>query len=283
MLQIEHLTFRYATASAPAVTDLNFSVIEGEIFGCLGPSGAGKSTMQKILIGLLKGYQGHVTAFGRDLASWGQAYYERIGVSFELPNHFLKLTARENLDYFRSLYHCPTHEAIDALALVGLANDADTPVGQFSKGMKLRLNLARALLHRPALLFLDEPTSGLDPVTARTIKDLIAAERARGTTIFLTTHNMTIAEELCDRVALLVDGQIRLIDAPKALKLRYGAPTVRVEYISAGQPASVEFPLGGLGENPAFLDALHAGELQTIHTQEATLEQVFIAATGRTL
>jgi fluoroquinolone transport system ATP-binding protein len=217
MITVDHVTFAYAKTATPAVRDLNFQIAPGEIFGFLGPSGAGKSTIQKILIGLLKGYQGHISVLGRDLAAWRSDYYERIGVSFELPNHFLKLTALENLAYFGALYsHAPrTPQAL--LELVGLGDDGQLPVGQFSKGMKNRLNVARALLHDPQLLFLDEPTSGLDPTNARRIKELIAAQKQAGKTIVLTTHNMAVAEELCDRVAFIVDGQIRLIDTPARL------------------------------------------------------------------
>jgi fluoroquinolone transport system ATP-binding protein len=283
MIDVDQLTFTYAKANAPAVSGLSFAVPRGEIFGFLGPSGAGKSTTQKILIGLLKGYQGRICVLGKDLAGWKSDYYEQIGVSFELPNHFLRLTALENLAYFGSLYSRPTQSPQTLLELVGLGEDGKMLVSQFSKGMKHRLNLARALLHDPELLFLDEPTSGLDPLNARRIKDLIKAQQDAGKTVFLTTHNMTVAEELCDRVAFIMDGQIRLIDSPRALKLRYGAPTVRVEYQASSHVAREEFALTGLGDNNAFLNLLRAGKVQTIHTQEATLEDIFITVTGRSL
>lgn len=283
MIEVENLTFAYRGGAAPAIRDITFAVAPGEIFGFLGPSGAGKSTTQKILIGLLRGYKGSAKVMGRDLESWGADDYEQIGVSFEFPNHFLKLTARENLDYFGALYRRPTMPPRDLLALVGLEDDANTPVGQFSKGMKGRLNLARALLHDPELLFLDEPTAGLDPVNAMRIKDLIRAQQAAGKTIFLTTHNMAVAEELCDRVAFIVDGAIAVIDAPRALKLRHGEPVVRVEYQAEDGTARAEFPLSNLGANDCFQRLLRDARLQTIHSQEATLEDVFIQVTGRQL
>jgi fluoroquinolone transport system ATP-binding protein len=167
--------------------------------------------------------------------------------------------------------------------LVGLHDAKDQPVGQFSKGMKARLNLARALLHRPELLFLDEPTTGQDPVNARRVKELIAAERAAGTTIFLTTHDMAVAEELCDRVAFIIGGQITVTDSPRALKLQYGAPVVRVEYQAEHSVQQAEFTLAGLGENHDFLGLLRQDSVQMIHTQEATLEDIFIRVTGRGL
>jgi fluoroquinolone transport system ATP-binding protein len=283
MIDVQDVTFTYAKGTVAAVEGLRFSVAPGEIFGFLGPSGAGKSTTQKILIGLLKGYQGRIVVFGKDLAEWKADYYERIGVSFEFPNHFLRLTGYENLAYFRALYRAQTQHPQALLEQVALGEDAATPVGQYSKGMKNRLSVARALLHNPEMLFLDEPTSGLDPVNGRRIKDLIKAQREAGRTVFLTTHDMSVVDELCDRVAFIVDGKITLIEAPRALKLRYGHPTVRVEYALNGQAARAEFPLAGIGDNADFAAILRAGTVQTIHTQEATLEDVFIRVTGRSI
>lgn len=283
MLDVDRLEFSYAGADKPAVQDLSFSIAVGDIFGLLGPSGAGKSTTQKILIGLLKGYRGEVKVLGRDLNRWGQDYYERVGVSFELPNHYLKLTARENLRYFRNLYGGETETPERVLESVGLLDDADKRVSEFSKGMKNRLNVARSLLNKPELLFLDEPTSGLDPVNAKRIKDLIFEKREAGTTVFLTTHNMNVADDLCDRVAFMVDGRITLVDSPRALKLAHGRRTVRVEYGLNGGLKGQDFALEGLGDNPAFLELLRCQSVQTLHTQETTLENIFIGVTGRTL
>ncbi len=284
MITVENLQYTYAGTAVPAVKNLNFSVEPGEIFGFLGPSGAGKSTTQKILIRLLTGYQGKATILGKDLDRWGSDLYERIGVSFELPNHFLKLTAVENLTYFGSLYSHPTRSPQELLEMVGLGNDGDLLVSQYSKGMKNRLTVARSLLHNPELLFLDEPTAGLDPVNARRIKDLIKAQQEAGKTIFLTTHDMTVAEALCDRVAFIVDGEIKLIDAPKQLKLQHGKATVRVEYVANGDGriAEQEFALTDLGQN-GFVNLVRDYPVQTIHSQEATLEEIFIQVTGRRL
>jgi fluoroquinolone transport system ATP-binding protein len=283
MIEVENLTFSYQGSAQLALNGLSFAVQPGEIFGFLGPSGAGKSTTQKILIGLLKGYQGQVRVLGRDLRSWGKDYYERVGVCFEIPAHHLKLTALENLAYFRAFYAGPTEEPAELLRLVGLEQDGDKPAAQFSKGMRIRLNLAQALLHRPELLFLDEPTAGLDPVNARRIRTLIRQKQQQGTTIFLTTHDMAVAEELCDRVAFIVDGRLNLIDAPRRLKLDYGRPTVRVEYEGNGRLAGVEYPLAGLWGNQEFLALLREQKVQTIHSQETTLEDIFIGVTGRRL
>ena len=139
-----------------------------------------------------------------------------------------KLTARENLEVFAGLYSGKTRKPMDLLEMVGLTDAADQRVAQFSKGMQMRLNFARALLNEPELLFLDEPTGGLDPLNARRIKEIIVSERARGTSVFLTTHDMMVADSLCDRVAFIVDGELPVIDAPRELKLRHGARNVRV-------------------------------------------------------
>jgi fluoroquinolone transport system ATP-binding protein len=282
-IAVRDLSFTYPGAARHAVSDLDFSVGEGEVVGFLGPNGAGKSTTQKILIGLLRGYSGRVTVLGRPLPDWGADYYERIGVSFERPNHFLKLTAAENLGYFRSLYSGDTEDVFTALDLVGLGGDADRRVAHFSKGMQVRLNVARALINRPRLLFLDEPTAGLDPVNADVVRGLVRRLRDAGTTVFLTTHDMALADSVCDRVAFLVDARIALIDSPRALKLRHGVRAVRAEYGSDGRTERAEFPLPGIADNPAFLGLLRRDDLQTLHTQETTLEAIFIEVTGRGL
>jgi len=283
MIEVRDLAYTYAGATSPAVDRLDFSVPDGEVFGFLGPSGAGKSTTQRILIGLLRDFEGDVSVLGHDLRRPKSSFYEEVGVSFEAPTLYLKLTARENLAAFRGLYAGATEEPDALLDLVGLGADADTRVSQFSKGMKVRLGFVRALLNKPHLLFLDEPTAGLDPVNARLVKEVIRRRQQEGTTTFLTTHDMSVADELCDRVAFLVEGGIRLVESPRALKLRYGERRVRVECASNGALESREFPLEGLGENAEFLRVLREGRVETLHTLETTLERVFIEVTGRSL
>ena len=288
MIHVRNLTYTYDGADSPAVNGVDFNVASGEIFGFLGPSGAGKSTTQKILIGLLKHFKGEATLFDKPLDEWGKDLYERVGVSFELPNHYQKLTARENLELFQSLYNGPTTDPMTLLDMVGLADDADLRVAQYSKGMQMRLSFVRAMLHSPELLFLDEPTSGMDPVNGRIVKDLILAHKARGGTVFLTTHNMADAEELCDQIAFIVDGRIAAIDSPRALKLAHSKRLVRVEYAgheSGDEPAieTREFAIEELGSNEQFLAILRDQRIETIHTQEASMEDIFIAVTGRRL
>ncbi len=285
MIHVHNLKFTYSGAQNETLHGLSFDIEEREIFGFLGPSGAGKSTTQKILIGLLQNYGGTVEVLGRPINQWGPDYFEQIGVSFEWPNHYLKLTARENLDYFRSLYRGDTLTADDVLSRVALNDDADKRVAAFSKGMKIRLNVARSFLHMPKVLFLDEPTSGLDPVNARRIKDLILELRSQGTTVFVTTHDMMVADELCDRVAFITDGNLRLIDSPSVLKKQYGKRTVRVEYLDqAADVRQQDFSLDGLGNNQKFIELLNsASRIETIHSQETTLERIFIEVTGEAL
>jgi len=169
---------------------------------------------------------------------------------------------------------------------VGLEQHADKRVSDYSKGMKIRLNVARSLLHKPKLLFLDEPTSGLDPVNARRIKELICRVREGGTTVFVTTHNMGVADELCDRVAFISGGGIAALDAPATLKKRYGERLVVVEYRALDTPTlqSRTFPLDDLGAGSEFAALMAQGHrVETLHSQETTLENVFIKVTGEAL
>jgi fluoroquinolone transport system ATP-binding protein len=282
MIEVSNLAFTYPGSAAPAVRQVSFSVREGEIFGFLGPSGAGKSTTQKILIKLLRNYRGDIQLLGKSLRDWDKRFYNHVGVGFELPNHYQKLTALENLQFFGAFYDRPLLDAVELLSSVGLEAAAGKRVSDFSKGMKMRLNFVRALQHDPEILFFDEPTSGLDPVNGRKLKDIILAEKQRGKTIFLTTHKMQDAEELCDRVAFIVDGQIKLIDNPGQLKLQYGQRKVRLTY-RREQLHTREFDLDGLGENAEFLRILREENLETIHTEEATLDDIFISVTGERL
>ena len=283
MIAVDQLAYTYPTGSAPAIHDMQFRVQAGEIFGFLGPSGAGKSTTQMVLIGLLKGYGGHVEIDGRELRDLHSDYYESIGVAFEFPNLYLKLSALENLRFFQELYRGETEDPMHLLEIVGLAPDADKKVGEFSKGMKMRLNFVRAFLNKPKLVFLDEPTSGLDPTNAKTVKEFILQKKEEGATIFLTTHNMHDADDLCDRVGFIVDGQLRIIDSPRNLKLDHGTKKVRVEYRTNGSLDRAEFDLATLGSEPTFQQLLNTGKIETIHSLEATLEEVFIEVTGRRL
>ncbi|MFB4324568.1 ABC transporter ATP-binding protein [Priestia sp. BR_2] len=283
MIEVKGLHYTYPNHKKPILKGLDFVVSPGEIFGFLGPSGAGKSTTQKLLIGALKGYQGSIKVLGNEIRDTGPEYYERIGVAFEFPNFYSKFSVLDNLKLFRSLYQGETEDPMRLLEQVGLKEAANMKVSQLSKGMKMRLNFCRALQHDPDILFLDEPTSGLDPMNAQRMKELILAKKAAGKTILITTHNMQAAEELCDRVAFIADGEIKLVDSPKELKLRKGRRTVRVEYRKGVELVDAVFCLDGIGENGQFLRLIQDFRPETIHSQEASLEQIFIEVTGRQL
>ncbi len=280
MIKVQDLRFQYPKAAMPTLKGLNFDIEKGEIFGFLGPSGSGKSTTQKILFKILSGYSGQALIDGRELSNWDRDLYQKIGVGFELPNHYLKLSALENLRFFGSFYY-KGHQPMDLLDMVGLKGDAHKKVAEFSKGMKMRLNFIRAILHDPDILFLDEPTSGLDPVNAKILRDIILRLKSEGKTIFISTHLMYDAEKLCDRVAFIVDGEIKTIGSPDGLKQQYGEERVELKLRQEAEKRS--FPLQGLGQNGAFLSALQAGELETVHSKEANLEDIFIKITGKTL
>lgn len=281
-IRVVDLRFSYPGAAAPVLDGLSFSIPAGTVYGLLGPSGAGKSTTQKILMGLLRGSSGRADVFGATPGHGGAAFYERIGVSFELPALYGRLTALENLELFAALYRRAALVPIAALEAVDLADAAHQRVEDFSKGMKMRLNLCRALLNDPELLFLDEPTSGQDPARARKTRQLIGSLRERGKTVFLTTHNMAEATEICDTVGFLVNGRIALEGAPADLMRRHGKPQLAVTTLANGALVRHEFPMEGLGANPTFHALLDGGVIVAMHTQEASLDDIFIAVAGET-
>lgn len=284
MIDVQDLRFTYPGTGTPTLQGLNFAIQNGEVYGLLGPSGAGKSTTQKILMGLLHGHQGQVAIFGEPLKKLGRAYYERIGVSFELPTLYLRLTARENLALFAALYDSPTRDPLDLLNMVDMADAADQRVDTFSKGMKMRLNLCRALVQDPDLLFLDEPTTGQDPARARITRELILRLKSEGKTIFLTTHNMAEADEICDRVGFLSHGHIPVTGKPEDLKRQYGERLLHVDARTGDNDSDAiqrhEFAMDRLNQNQPFLDLLNNDRIVSMHTMEASLDDVFIKATG---
>jgi fluoroquinolone transport system ATP-binding protein len=272
MIQVDNISFFYEKDKEPAINNISFQIKKGEIFGFLGPNGAGKSTTQKLLTKLLKPSQGSISIMGKNLADWGSEYYENIGVCFELPNHYSKLSGLENLEFFGAFYKKNIMDPKELLKLVELDDAGDKRVGNYSKGMKMRLNFARSLLNDPEILFLDEPTTGQDPKHQRLIKDIILQKKKEGKTVFLSTHNMQDAEELCDRVAFLVKGQIKSIENPQELKIREGKKTVEVGYHVNGLYKKIEFPLDNLGTNQDFIKFLQTNKIETIHSMDASLD-----------
>ncbi len=278
MIKVRNMRYKYRNSSQYAVDGVDFNINEGEIFGFLGPSGAGKSTTQKVLIKLLSGFEGEIEHRGKPLASYDDSFYQDVGVSFEMPISFSKLTAIENLDFFKRLYK-KTVDIEPLLKRVGLWDDRDKKAGEFSKGMKIRLNFVRALINDPKFLFLDEPTNGVDPANSRIMKDMIREFRQKGGTVFITSHIMGDIDELCDRVAFISQGKLREEGSPRDLKIKYGKRTVNVEYRENGDVHSQLFSMDEIKTEP-FFNLLRNKEIETIHSGETTLEEIFIKVTG---
>ena len=298
-IAVENLVKKYG--KTPALQGISFQVYPGEVFGYLGPNGAGKTTTIRILAGLSSPTSGSCRILGQ-AAFRNPALYRHLGVVFEESNLYERLSGIENLRFFAALHGVPGTRAQELLQAYDLAQAAKRPVRTYSKGMKRRLLICRALLHDPEVLIMDEPTSGLDPTSASVIHAAIDTYRKQGKTIFLSTHDMAEAETLCDRVAFLNQGRIAALDQPKALMRRYGQPVVVVqlkpsaamseatkESISPDQVSwedgmlTIRLPLDqpNLG---AQLDQLRScGEILTIHTQEASLGQIFRQVTGAKL
>jgi ABC-2 type transport system ATP-binding protein len=212
-----------------AVDRLNFSVAAGEIFGFLGPNGAGKTTTIKMLTGQLRPTSGRASVWGYDVVGQRAWISPVIGVVFEFQNIYGRMTAAENLRFSARLYGVNGSRVKEMLEIVGLAGQKRKKTADFSNGMKQRLLIARAMLHRPRVLFLDEPTRGLDPGAARDIRSLIQRLKAEGVTVFLTTHYMEEADRLCDRVAILDGGRIIALDTPQNLKQNSGRENASLE------------------------------------------------------
>jgi fluoroquinolone transport system ATP-binding protein len=279
MFKVDGLRFTYPKNSKETIKGISFDIAKGEIFGFLGPSGAGKSTTQKILIKLLESYQGAIYYDGKNIAELDHSFFEKIGVSFEMPIHFSKMTAMENINFFLKLYQ-KNHDVEMLMKRVGLWDDRDKMVSEYSKGMKIRLNFVRAMLNMPEMLFLDEPTNGLDPTNAMILKDMIREYKKDGGTVFITSHIMSDIDQLCDRVAFIVDGEIKEIDSPRNLKIKYGKRTMKLEYKENGKTITEEFPMDGIGQNEHFIDLLKTKNIETLHSGETTLEDIFIQVTG---
>lgn len=283
MIKVKNLYHSYSNDDNYAVNNVNFEIEKGEIFGFLGPSGAGKSTTQNILVGLLQLQKGEVEVAGYDVKHIKDKMFNKIGMSFEQSNVYSKMSGIENLQFYRKLFDVETRDPMELIKLVGLDGSENIKAGKYSKGMKHRLTFARSMINNPEMWFLDEPTTGLDPAIAAGIKDIIRQENEKGVTVFLTTHNMYIADELCDRVAFIVDGKIRLIDSPKALKLKYGEKLVDVEYFKDGELVKDNFSTVVEEEKNRLVEVIKNYDIQTMHTKEATLEEIFIKVTGRGL
>jgi len=278
---VEGLEYHYGKIKA--VDNITFEVARQEILGFLGPNGAGKSTTVRILTGQLRPQTGKVTIFGMDIKQNLKRIQTRIGVSFEQPNLYEQMTALENLNLFASLFNVKDFDAKLLLKRVGLEGREKEKVASYSKGMKQRLMVARSLVNNPELLFLDEPTSGLDPASADSIRNLILEVREKGTTVFLTTHDMWEADKLCDRVAFLNQGKIIALDTPYNLKLKYGQRSLVIELARGNYLEKQTIPLDTPDTADLLRNIFNRGKVVTIHSQEATLEDIFLQITGRKL
>lgn len=278
----DQLTYTYEKVRA--VDHINFEVAQGEILSFLGPNGAGKTTTVKMLTGQLRPQEGQAILLGMDVVKETEKVQARIGVCFEITNLYEQMSAEENLNLFARLFGVRDYDAGEALKRIGLDGRGKDRVETYSKGMKQRLMVARALINTPSILFLDEPTEGLDPVSSETIRNIILAERARGATVFLTTHDMVEADKLSDRVAFIDGGEIVALDTPHNLKQQYGKRALKAEIRDAdGSLVDREITLDQ-PDTAESVRQLFAGEqVVTIHSEEATLEDIFIRITGRGL
>lgn len=278
----ENLTYRYGDLLA--VDHINFEVAEGEILGFLGPNGAGKTTTVKMLTGQMRPKEGRATLLGMDITQKTEKVQAQIGVCFETANLYEQMTGIENLKLFAQLFNVRNFDARALLERVGLGERGRDRVEGYSKGMKQRLMVARALVNEPRILFLDEPTEGLDPVSAESIRNLVLNEAKKGVTIFLTTHDMLEADKLCDRVAFIERGRIAALDTPHNLKQQYGRRMVRAQVTGRdGRLENREIVLD-TDATAADLQKLFSHEqVVTIHSEEASLEDIFIKITGRGL
>jgi ABC-2 type transport system ATP-binding protein len=267
-----------------AVNGISFEVAEGEIVGFLGPNGAGKTTTVSMLIGQRRPHEGRALLLGKDITRETAAIQAQIGVSFESTNLYEEMTGAENLKLFARLFGVKDLDIDALIERVGLTGRGRDKVSGYSKGMKQRLMVARALLHQPHILFLDEPTEGLDPVSAEAIRNIILEEHERGVTVFLTTHDMQEADRLSDRVAFIDRGEIVALDTPRNLKQQYGQRVVVAEVRGADNGLEQREIVMDQPDTPEKLQALFRDhEVVTIHSREASLEDIFVEITGREL
>lgn len=263
-----------------AVDNISFSVEAGEIFGFLGHNGAGKTTTIRMLSGQLLPTSGRAQVAGCDVITEQRRLKPLIGVVSEHQNLYERMSGRENLEFAVRLYGQDVRRVNETLKQVDLLDRAKDNVRTYSNGMKQRLVIARALLHRPQIIFLDEPTRGLDPVVGREIRRLILDLSQQGVTIFLTTHYMEEADQLCGRIAFLSEGRMVALDTPNNLKVAHGHNSVKVT-LENGENLSID--LNDLDAGKQLEQLVNAGHVRTLHTAEATLEEVFIQMAGREL
>lgn len=278
VIDVQHLNKVFNRETA--LQDVSFTIKKGEIFGFLGPSGSGKTTTIKILTAQTEKTAGDVSLFNRPVSEMKSSQNrQRFGILTDNSGLYSRLSIEENLLLYSSLYQLPTSAVKDALDFVNLYAERKKKISQLSKGMIQRVTLARAIMHKPELLFLDEPTSALDPVNTQHIYNGLRKLNELGTTIFLTTHDMSEAEILCDRVAFLHQGKIRAIGSPKQLKKEFGDETITVE-LTNGHYETIQH-----GEQDAqkLYDWMQSNAVARLYTNEPTLGDIFMQITGSDL
>jgi ABC-2 type transport system ATP-binding protein len=263
-----------------AVDRISFTVEAGEVFGFLGHNGAGKTTTIRMLSGQLRPTAGSARVAGCDVTTEQRRLKPVVGVVSENQNLYERMSGRENLAFAARLYGSAPERIDEVLDQVGMVERANDNVRHYSNGMKQRVLIARALLHRPEIIFLDEPTRGLDPVVAREIRRLVVQLSTQGVTVFLTTHYMEEADELCRRVAFLSDGRIVALDTPDNLKMAHGQKSLKAT-LDTGETLTIALDDEIAGKQ--LEELVSAGRLRTLHSTEATLEEVFIQIAGRGL
>ncbi|APH14507.1 ABC transporter family protein [Clostridium sporogenes] len=263
-----------------ALKNLNLSIEEGEIFGFLGPSGAGKTTTIKLLTAQLIATSGEIKVLGKNIYPNRKEIVKNIGILSDTSGMYDRLSVLDNLMLFANINNIPKKNVLEILDSIGMKDTVKKEVKKLSKGMKQRLMVARAVLHRPKLLFLDEPTSSLDPDTTLEVHKLLRRLNEEGTTIFLTTHNMFEADKLCDRVAFLNDGEIVDMGNPQELKLKYTNDDIKVILKDESKEIMVKNSSEGALKIKSWMEE---GQLIAIHSMEPSLEKIFLALTGREL
>lgn len=263
-----------------ALKGIDFKLEPGEVFGLLGPSGSGKTTTIRILIGELKKSGGSIEVLGFGSKEFTKnEYLTQIGILSDRSALYDRLTVQDNLQLFRRLYQVEESVIDRVLKDVGLYNDRKKKVKDLSKGMKQRVLLCKAIMHKPKVMFLDEPTSALDPATTSKIHEILEELKAQGTTILLTTHDMEEATKLCDNVALLDDGVFKEYGTPESLRLKYKEDTMHVMY-KDGKEETIKRNV----ENKERLADLMVDEnVLKISSDYPSLGEVFIKVTGREL
>jgi ABC-2 type transport system ATP-binding protein len=280
---IEAKNITYSYNKKLAVDHISFGIGKGEILGFLGPNGAGKTTTLKMLTGQLLPQDGEISVLGIDVQKDVRKIKSQIGVCFEEKNLYEDMSAVENLTFFASLFGIKNFDVKSLLKRVGLSVDRKDRVLNYSKGMKQRLMVARALVNEPRVLFLDEPTDGLDPVSAEDIRNVILEEKRKGVTVFLTTHDMMEADKLSDRVAFINEGKIAALDTPDNLKHQYGKRVIKIRYLEDKNVKEEEINLESEDIGRNIQDMLSKNNVLDMHTEEATLEDIFKLLTGRKL